>query len=188
MAATGRLLRLALLHTGLALLGSLLLFDLALALLGRPHLQRLAALFLAGAGSIRWRCRKPGARQWPWRMCWTGRPRRNRWRFRRISRTGALAVFDALQALRRPLPALPVVHQGFLLAQHGMVCARLAACRSQTVFDGKTLVAGNLGALQVFVNGLAFPTDSLAFRGVIRRSHGHRRGGRRHLGTGQARP
>lgn len=184
MVATGRLLRLALLHTGLALQGRLLLFDLALALLGRPHLQRLAALFLAGAGSIQWRCRKPGARQWPW----TGCPRRNRWRFRRISRTGALAVFDALQALRRPLPALPVVHQGFLLAQHGMVCARLAACRSQTVFDGKTLVAGNLGALQVFVNGLAFPTDSLAFRGVIRRSHGHRRGGRRHLGTGQARP
>lgn len=184
MAATGRLLRLALLHTGLALLGSLLLFHSPLTLLSRPHLQRLAALFLVGARSSRRRCRTPGARQWPRRMRWAG----YHWRLRRIRRTGAPAVFDALQALRSPLPAFAVVHQGFLLAQHSMVCARLAACRPQTVFDGKALVAGDLGALQFFVDDLAFPTDSLAFRCVIGLSHGRRRGGRRHLGTDHARP
>ena len=188
MAAAGGILFLALLHPGLALLGHLLLLRLALARRSRPLLQSLATLLRAGTGGIGFRCRWHGARQSGGRFLRVGFPRCNAGRH--IGRAGSLAHFNALQPLCSPLASFLLVHHGLLLAQNSQFIARLAACRPQTVFHGKALVAGSLRALQGLVNGLTLVADAFAFSSAILRLRWHRRRSHRraHIGclrTGQ---
>jgi len=164
-AATGGILLLALLHTGLTLLGRLLLFLLALALHSGTLLQCLAALFLIGLSRIRLPRLGMGALQDSQRFLRVRCPGHDD--RRHLGTTRVLPLFNALQPLCGTLPALPVIHHGFLLAQHRQMLTRATACRPQAIFDGKALVAGSLGSLQGFVNGQALSTDAFAFSSVI---------------------
>ena len=151
-------------RAGLAVLGRLLFFGLALALQGCPLLQGLATLLRTGAARIRR----------------TGLGLRTRRIFLRagcpghgggwnIGATALLPLFNAVQSLRGPLPALSVVHHGLLLTQHRQVLSRTAARGPQAVFHCKPLIAGGLGALERFIDGEALTADPFALRSMIQR-------------------
>lgn len=135
-----------LLHTRLALVGSLLFFPLLLAVARRLLIEGLALSFLvctrSGLASALCTGPQPGAAGV--RLPGGSRGRHLRLRGCMLR----LAPSDILLAPGCAFTALGIVQQGFALTQCGPLRPRIAACGTEAVLNGKALVAGGLGLLQ----------------------------------------
>ena len=78
-----------------------------------------------------------------------------------------LLRFDCIPSQGCPLPALLVIHRGFLLAKHRQILSFFAPSFAQTVFDRESLVTGSARSLQRLVNGGALSLKSFSVGRMI---------------------